>query len=401
MENVNVLDAIVNGTGHAPVAPIRNINGAHSFGKGAQITEGGIRRVESNIGLSTTAYRGLGKDVVSANNDPQLIGEMAGMDWKTVKMPLAIQGRTEYRPFDGMKALVRSDNGTPLAVCTDDYKPHHNSHLLKTMSDFASESGLTLSRVGLFDGGKRGFAVATSGVNREAKVGDMVAMHIVLKFGHAPGTSTQFKAWASELRCNNGACIEVAAGKARFVHSAELTPERIQDARQFVLNAAQAFNGYVDKLALLRTVKSNKGIDLLQLAQLFQPELATEISQKVVNYGTNARPGDVDHIVLGQGVLSALMERSYTQDIVAQMIQEHGNRLLNNVIMATVQQPGGDMTVGTMAHAYSGVTNYNSNIRGRSAETGLESNLFGTAQDDTRRALDIAMTTAQTMRLMN
>jgi hypothetical protein len=388
----NLLDAIVNGQDVRPVAPLAG----HSFARGTQITEAGINYAS----MAASAYRGLGRDVAIAHNDPRLIAEMAGMDWKTVKMPLAIVGKVETRPFDGMKALVRSDNGMPLAVCTDDYKPHHNDQLLKTMTDFAKESNLTLSRVGLFDGGKRGFAVATSGINREARVGDVVAMHIVLKFGHAPGTATQFKVWANELRCSNGACLVVSQGNARFVHSAELTPNRIADARKFVQLAADAFGGYVDTLADLRGVQSNKGIDLLQLTQLFQPALAQQISDRLTR-PTNAAHGDIDHMALGRGVLDALLNRDESQRIVAQMIERDADRLLNNVIEATIHQPGGDMTVGTMAHAYSGVTNFNSNIRGRSADTGLESNLFGTAQEDTRRALQVAVATSQVLRTMN
>ena len=90
-----------------------------------------------------------------------------------------------------------------------------------------------------------------------------------------------------------------------------------------------------------------------------------------------------------------MLDREDSSRIVSQMIYQHADRLLNNVIESTVRQPGGEMTVGTMAHAYSGVTNFNSNVRGRTPETGLESNLFGTSQQDTQRALELAWNVAQ------
>ena len=371
--------------------------GAHSFKAGSQITESGIRHVESSI-LSNTAYRGYGVDVSMCNNDRTAIADKADMNWKTIAMPLAIQGRSEYRPFPGMVALVRSDNGAPLSVATTDYKPHHNSQLLGNMCEFASEAGLKLSRIGLFDGGERGFAVATSGVNRGACVGDAVSMHIVLRFGHKPGTATSFRAWANELRCSNGMCVEVAAGKARFVHSAELTPGRIAQARVFVNDAAKAFNGHVDKLEQLRKVKSNKGLDLMQLAVLFQPALVVKIQERLdTAFSLHAD----SQAVLGERIIASILERDRSVDIVSRMINDGADRLLNNVILATVNQPGGQYTVNTMAHAFSGVTNYNSNVRGRSAETGLEANLFGTSQEDSRRALVIAVDVAERVGRMN
>lgn len=47
------------------------------------------------------------------------------------------------------------------------------------------------------------------------------------------------------------------------------------------------------------------------------------------------------------------------------------------------------------------MTNFNSNVRGRGAETGLEANLFGTYQNDSKRALELALVTANTVQGMN
>jgi hypothetical protein len=392
--NTNLLDQVVdNATQPAPVAaPVAN---AHSFEKGARITDSGARHVEM---LAEKAYRGCGKDVRVADNNPKAVQSLAGLDWKLIPMPLAIQGKTEVRPYPGMVALVRSDNGDPLAVASDSYKPHQNAQLIGTMCKFADEAGLKLSRVGTFNHGSRGFAVATSGVNREAGVGDVVSMHVVLKFGHAPGTATTILVFANELRCCNGVCITVE-NKARFVHSAELTPDRVQQAREFVMAAAGAFDGHVAKLTMLRKVRSNKGLDLMQLAQLFQPELAAEMSRRLQTI--TSATAEVDHEILGARVLSALLERDASTTLVSNMISRHADRLLHKVIEATVRQPGGEMTVGTMAHAFSGVTNFNSNVRGRSAETGIEANLFGTSQQDSQKALELAVQVAERVRGLN
>jgi hypothetical protein len=137
----------------------------------------------------------------------------------------------------------------------------------------------------------------------------------------------------------------------------------------------------------------------MQLAELFQPELAAEISGRLQRI--TSATAEVDHQTLGSRVLSAIMGRDDSERIVSMMIARHGERLLNQVIDATVRQPGGQLTVGTMAHAYSGVTNYNSNVRGRTAETGLEANLFGTSQGDSQRALALAVEVAGRVRTLN
>jgi len=396
----NILDNLI-GVGNDMAHTDRSA--AHSFTRGDQITQAGRNYLENRTAINPGAYRGLGHDVSHLGNDTQSILETGGLNWKTVGLPLLIKGKTENRPYPGMVALVRSDNGSPLAVATDSYKPHQNPHLVDTMCKFANESGLTLSRIGLFDGGARGWAVASSGIQKEAKVGDIVAMRIVLKFGHAPGTATTFQAWAEELRCSNGAVVEVAAGRARFVHSAELTPGRIEDARSFVRAAAEAFGKHVDVLADLRTVKSTKGIDLLQLTQLFQPKLATEIKERIRRNAGNAFPAELttdDQSVVGRHYIAQLLESDQQEYTVASMVRQSGARLLNQVIESTVHQPGGEMTMGSMAHAYSGVTNFNSNVRGRQAETGLEANLFGVSGNDSKRALAMAVGVAKVVRTM-
>lgn len=399
----NILNAILENENQAPAAPVVDdtaLNGAHSFTRGTTITEAGRRHVERVAELAAGSYRGLGTDVSDLGNDAPAIMRAAGLNWKTIPMPLAIQGRHEFRPFPGMVALVRGDNGYPLAVATDSYKPHHNEQLIGTMARFANEAGLTLARVGTFNGGSRGWAIATSGVSAEAKVGDVIAMHIVMKFGHAPGTATSIMAFAHELRCSNGACIEVGRGKARFVHSAELSATRISTAREFVRAAAGAFGQHMDKLILLRQTPSTAALDLMQLAELYQPELAGRMAERLQGI-TNLNPETDNYETyrsLGRRVIAACLERDDSRRLVAGMIYHHGDRLLKQVVDATLHQPGADATVNTMAHAYSGVTNFNSNVRGRQAITGLEANLFGTAAQNSTDALNLAMAVTERVR---
>jgi hypothetical protein len=394
--NLNEIIAATTMAPQTPAAP-----SAHSFARGEQITSHGLAMLNSTAHLAPTAYRGLGTDVASLNNDPQAILEAAGMNWKTVPMPILIQGKTENRLYPGMAALVRSDNGGPLAIATTSYKPHHNSQIMNTLSQFANVAGLNIARVGMFDNGTRGFAIATSQVSAEAKVGDVVAMRITMRWGHEPGFATRIQAWSEELRCSNGAVVKVESGRARFTHMLELTKDRIVQAKDYVMGAEKGFQAHVAQLRQLRAVPSNRTLDMRILAQLFQPELAERMDQQILKVSNlspaSSTPADENAVsnLPGASILDAMLARDDSRRIVDTLLYRDAGKLLKAVVAAYRTQPGAEMTQGTMAHAYSAVTHYNSNVRGRSAETGVEANLFGTANaGGSVEALELSMAVA-------
>jgi len=338
--------------------------------------------------INTTAYRGQGVNVAALNNDTRSILAATGLDWKLIQLPMAVVGKKEVRLVSKGKVNVRSDNGTVLSFSSSDYKPHQNAELVGMMSEFAKESGLTLDRVGAFEDGARIWASATSPRQQNAAKGDIVQMTIQMRSGHQPGIATTVSASALRLVCLNGATMRVAGGKAKFTHGALMSDLKVGQAREFVAAASEAFNRHMSRLQALYAVHTSRALDLTYLIQLLQPELLRPLAEKAMR--CTGVP-TLDANVANARLLNAIMERDSSRRAVEDLILDSGSRTLNAAIMAYDHQPGATLSRGTLAHAYNGVTHFNSNVRGRSSETGLESNYWGASAKSTSSALDLAI----------
>ena len=315
-------------------------------------------------------YRGLGKNVAALNNNTPAILAAAGLDWKLIQLPMAVVGKKEVRLVNGGRVNVRSDNGSVLSFSSADYKSHQNAELVGMMANFAKESGLTLDRVGSFDDGARIWASATSPVKAEAKKDDIVAMTIQMRSGHQPGVATTVSASALRLVCLNGATMRVAGGRAKFTHGALMSDLKVGEAREFVRAAAQAFGRHMDRLQSIYAVHTTRALDLTYLIQLLQPAMLQPIAEWAFRGSTRT----LDANVANARLLNEILEKDASRRVVEDLVLESGSRTLKQAIAAYDHQPGAELSRGTLAHAYNGITHYNSNVRGRSSETGLEAN---------------------------
>lgn len=336
----------------------------------------------------TSNYRGLGKNVAMFHNDTKQILTATGLDWKLVQLPMAVVGKKEVRLVNGGRVNVRSDNGNVLSFSSTDYKPHQNADLVGMMANFAKEAGLTLDRVGSFGDGARIWASANSPVKAEAKKDDIISMTIQMRSGHQPGIATTVSASALRLVCMNGATMRVAGGKAKFTHAGVWSDLNVGTAREFVRAAALAFGRHMDRLQAIYAVHTTRALDLTYLIQLLQPALLRPIFTWAFRADHSYT---VDAAVANARLLNTIMEKDASRRVVEDIILESGSRTLNAAISAYDHQPGAALSQGTLAHAYNGITHFNSNLRGRTGETGLESNYWGAAAKSTASALDMAV----------
>lgn len=389
---MNILDTIINGESNdaninptnpnpapvatpTPAAPTMTMAGAHDFNKGHLLSYEQVATLRHRINNTAmadgvAAYRGRGVSVQSLNNDPSLIANAAGLSWKTVPIQLAMRGNTETRDIEGMRALVRSDTGAFLAVASDKYKPHQNSDLLGLMSSWASDNGLAVTRVGQWDGGKRIWAVAASDIQSEVRVGDTFALQMVIRGGHEPGVATTVKAVAMRLICSNGAWVSNGIFNVRWTHNAGLSRSRMASASASLAKWSGAFDRYMEDMAKLYAVPLPKLAARVFLADVIQPELIVEIARQLHIERRN-------DLRLGVDIVARMLDSDRTARLVSGILTTEAGRLLRAVTQATSSQVGGSHTEGTLAHAYNGVTYYNSHLRGRDADAALESQLYG------------------------
>src|ERR1700679_1352407 len=99
----------------------------------------------------------------------------AGMDWRIkrakVRYPVSCEDADKpeaWRTMDDRHVLLRSDNGNPLGIVSDGYKPVQPKQVLEFFRDLTEAAGFQLETAGTLFGGKRMWALASIGA--EAKI---------------------------------------------------------------------------------------------------------------------------------------------------------------------------------------------------------------------------------------
>ncbi|HEX6824771.1 MAG TPA: DUF932 domain-containing protein [Nitrospiraceae bacterium] len=337
--------------------------------------------------MAQQEYRGAGVSVAHLNNNPSAIMEAAGMNWKTIQMPLFVHGKTENRMIPGSVANYRSDgqneNGGFLAVVSESYKIHQNAEMVANMCDWASAGSMTITRAGTFDGGTRIWAESVAKVEGQVKKGDLVSLRLLLRSGHDGATASTITANAMRLVCSNGATVSVAGGRARSSHRSRWTEFQSNKARAFVEAAARAFYAHLTEVGKLYETPSNRAINLLYMASVLKPDMIPAIVSKLKNpNGTTldsileSLDATVAH--LNGDLLNQILEHQSSASLVESMIRNSGSRALSEAIIAHDSQPGREFSRDTLADGYNALTFMASHRRG-STEASMFSSDSGEA----------------------
>lgn len=347
-------------------------------------------------------YRGMGADVSTLSDVPTIL-DRAKMDWKTVSMPMLIQGKGANRP-SGFRSLVRSDNGEELGVSTPDYKPVHNEQIVRSMLIAASEAGgVQLERIGCLDGGRRVWGIGTvpntsfvlpvddawEQLMRNNPLhgwikGDKTVLKVLIGSGHVPGTAFTIDFQAEREICTNGAKITKIVGRFRLVHSAEFSVHHRMQIRRMMDGAFQHFRTYEQKAIAMRNTHVETAVGTAFTVQLMQPELIVNavkegrapealLSTKGDNFGGINTP-----LLLNEAVKVDFFD------------PQTFSRPVNRVLELVNSQPGAPMAAGTLWNRYNAVTYFVDHERGRTADSGLNAAFFGEGAQIKDQALDLA-----------
>ena len=345
-------------------------------------------------------YRGQGVATTQFQNNAKDILEAASLNWRVGQAKLAMVGKSETRGIDGYVANVRSDNGKFLSISTTDYKPHHNVELVGTMAKFASQAGLTITRVGHFDGGTRIWAVAESeAMTGEVAKGDIIRNQIVMRSGHEPGVASIFRAMALRLACLNGMTVSESRGQVRFIHSAGLTSLRTDQVAAFMSRSQQGFTEYLNSMRRLYDTPSSPLVDRLMLMELVAPQLIGQVHDRLhrVNNTRPASSTPLEGDELLTDILRQAADREDSLSIVRELIDSSSSRTAKLLDEVLDTQRGGQHSRGTMAHVVNAASAYATHLRGRTDEGGVESNLFGVGGDLANDALQVATRWSQVL----
>lgn len=370
--------------------------------------------------VNNADYRGLGVQV-SPNDSTGEMLTRAEMDWRTIPMPMLIQGRTENRQ-SAFKSLVKSSDGFELAVATKDYRPIHNVEIVDSMKRIADAGEMTIDRLGTLDHGRRIFADCTMkgsfdlkpkngelsperalalhgqswesiGPEDRARL-DRTELHGIMGSGHVPGISFTFEGMAKRLVCLNGAMISRAAA-ARFSlrHVTDFDWKAEQRLKVCILAIKAEFSRYQEQAEQLQRAKWDTEVTRAYCCELLAPKLFCEAMQrsdfnevtsllKAKNYGYS---------------LESVLQRSAAYlNPMLQMTPEQTpsnpwTRPAKRVLELVGAQPGADLADGTAWNAYNAVTYYVDHERGRGESSAVESSLFGEGSQLKQNALDLAI----------
>jgi len=395
---MELLNQIVNAAAD-PVAANTNTDApkAHSFTAGDQITEAGKKYAQAALTTNVpTPYRGLGADVSTANNNAQLIREMAGLMWNPVKVEAAAKGpKGGIIDVPGEYWLYKSgtQERIPVRSVTEDFVPHTNQQLIDMTVKFANEIQATVQRMGHMNGGSLIWAVASSHILEDVVVGDTYGMNIVLRSGHGCGVATKLTAQAFRLACSNGAVVCVTAGRVRVPHSTGLTEMRIMNAIDYMRTASEEFHKYLDRVRPLYQVPATPAVLRLALAQYLLTK--DEDWAKVVEAATLGaiKPDSKEERRVGADVIERVLQAEASQRYLAERMFNQLDRqqpLLNAVIDATQHQPGAQFSQGTMAHILNGMTYHDSHVRAANRESGGDAQVLrGFEHDNAQGVLEL------------
>lgn len=356
-----------------------------------------------------TPYRGLGIDVSACDTD-QCIIDTGKLDWKVVPMDLAIVGNRETRAWADYKALVRSDNGYPMAPATKDYKPFQNHQIVHGMRQVGDAGSFQIQRIGQLDKGRRIWAVGTvpghafdlAGGQKHFNVSgpqvgavgqpghgmmktDRTTLEVRMSSGHVPGTAFTLSFIAKRALCENGAELDVRLGTFKLAHRGEFGSAQLAAIRRFLGNAGVVFKQYEEQAKLLWATSADRAESMIYVAQLLQPKIfADMVERNLISEETrNFRPMGFHPGRL----LDQIIGHHEQMEFVEQGINRAGARVLDLLTL----QPGADAAPETMWNTYNAVTYFVDHERGRSEDSGLNAAMFGEGAQIKREALALAV----------
>lgn len=356
--------------------------------------------------MTDRKYRGLGYDVSNARSIKEAL-KLAQLDWPVHGMPINADlpgGLGKTIPASGWKAIIRPDKTTDtgfriLDVASSGYEITANADLFEVFDRIAKMGEMKLEYAGAINHGERLFAIARiagefhfPGVSDKSRIDHGVGTHelddstylkVLMGAGHRAGIANTIDILAERQICTNGAVITQAAGRWKFVHRKKFTSADKEEIVAFVGRARALFEQYKEKAELLHSTKFEKEISQLYVVELLQKQLLADVRKAILEKHTGWTEDTLEYE-------KALVDTVMTQ---GRKVLDPGNFSLpvRTVIAKIDNQPGAEFAPDTAWNTYNAVTYYIDHLKGRTADTGLESAFYGGGAKTKFEALSLAV----------
>jgi phage/plasmid-like protein (TIGR03299 family) len=309
--------------------------------------------------VGETPWHGLGQKLNSGASIEEW-RKAAGMDWRILrsKVRYAIdrEGKN-FRTVEDRHVLFRSDTQADLGITSDGYKVVQPGAVLEFFRDLTEQAGFKLETAGTLFGGKRFWALASTGESMTiADARDRVNGYLLLSTSCDGSMATEGRYTNTRVVCHNTLSMarEMKA-KVRVTHRSKFDAGQVKKELG-IEQAHEAFASAMGNLRRLATVELLPRDALMQTACLFEPkasEMAKEELLKVLDTRAVRR---VNELAVDGGLI------------------------------------GGDLIQGTQWGWLNAVTQYvDHEARARSQDNRLASAWFGAGDALKSRAYDMAL----------
>lgn len=320
---------------------------------------------------------------------------MAGLDWAVVPSP--IQVLTAQGIVDGgtFRAMVRSTDGSILAVLTEQYTPLQNREAFGFFQGFLDKGLCALESAGSLREGRNVWVLAkVQGAEGEVSDGDKVEGYLLLSNAHdgSRAVTVQFTpirvvCW-NTLSTSHGLAdksADAGDGKAVRIHHGKDVKANLKSVQEQVDVAARRIGDVLKLSKGLRRVQLDAGGFYKFMEQVYAPE-RDEMRRKLQTL--YAVYNDVE---------KPKAERDVALE-AAQKLEENLSKPFRRMSTVTVlanlfdRGPGAEMAGQTLWGAVNAVTHYEEHVKNGDNAKRLTSSWFGGSVEKTReRAFQVAV----------
>lgn len=279
--------------------------------------------VENMAYIDAIPWHGLGNQL-PANQPIEVWQKQAGMDWKIEESPVrfmadSIGNLGTIHSFPDQKVLYRSDTKEALSVVSQRYQVVQPREVLEFYRDLTEMSGYELETAGVLKGGRKFWALASTGQSTTLKGNDVVNGYLLLATSCDGTLATTATPTTIRVVCNNTLSIALN-GATQAIKVPHSTRFEHQAVKQQLGIAVSQWDGFMYRMRTLaeRKVKSHEAMNyFLRVLCDVQPgntdlsSLANERALKKVQalYDGNGHGSELDSAKgTAWGLLNAVTE---------------------------------------------------------------------------------------------
>lgn len=357
-----------------------------------------VRKLTAEGEARANAWHGLELSVYG-DLTPAEFAARCGMDVRIHEMPVLVQGRAATKQDPTHKALVHGRTGEILDIVSSNYKTVQPSQLVTLMGQFCGEMGARMDTGGTLRGNRIGFLAAElplkySITGRNGSE-DGHTMYVTVSTGWVDGFATQVDLNDVRTVCHNTVTAsremtvtEGTGGRYRQSHRTAFGLEQLGLATATIKAAEAAMTRFRAGFERLTATNADRREQEALVLALLQPELAAKaVEQRVGSNGLLdqiVEAGTSGQTAKGQLLLESIlaMDEKLTAD---------RDRNVKVVCELLDGQPGADLTAGSAAHAYNGITYWADHLRGRSESTRIDSSMLGDSRLLKQKSWDLCL----------